>query len=276
MTPFLIKEKFESPFTFLTLLILWLIPLIFFIPKVNGYSWMLGWHILEPNEHKINIAIFFYYLSIAFVGYVTNKFYNYKFSASIFSALLFLLFLNLKTKELMGDSNFWIDLATKPGTVWLSEPYANLIHKFAYSIFGIMGMNMVSPIFASLSAFIFLNILNEINSKANILWAELAYLASPLPFFGSYGWIENTFLSTPFNLLSLFFLVKYFKYNCTWKYLIYSVIFLSLAILIHGENLCLLPAPFLAVLITEGRSNHSSKKFVLKVIVSLSLPFAII
>ena len=99
----------------------------------------------------------------------------------------------------------------------------------------------------------------------------MLYLASPLPFFGSFGWIENTFLSIPFSLLSIYFLIKCFQCQYSKYYLYISSLLLSCAILVHGENLFFLPAPFISILIIENHT-HLNKIKLLKLLSTLLIP----
>ena len=189
-------------------------------------------------------------------------------------AILCIYFLSITNQAPLGDHDLLIAHAFNPN-ISIAEPIPYFLYKWIIKYTGDVDyLNLIPPLFGILSAssyFLFTHTLSKnVGLEPWIFKASL--LAMPLPFFYTYGYIENTQLSTPFLIMFLYsslqFLIsrngKIERVN--WCCL---SLFLSIAILIHGQNWFVMAVIFLLPLLKE--KTHEIKKYAEQVLLSIIL-----
>lgn len=181
--------------------------------------------------------------------------------ALFFSSLFFI----IGFERDAGDAHDWIDWIS--GRYFMSEPGSTLIHHIFYKLLHKpfnLGAASVISFTSRLAGFASLVIVARIS---NILFQkEFSRMLFRLFFYFSgvtllfFGYIENTPLSVPFELLYLLFMVKWSLHNRD-RYIYYAALFLSIASIIHGSVSFVFSSLIICLLVRY----HSNFKNLLKV-----------
>jgi hypothetical protein len=203
--------------------------------------------------------------------YIFRKSKSALLTYSILLAILSIYFFGITSLTPLGDHDLLIAHAYDPN-ISVAEPISYFLYKWIIkSTSDVNYLNLISPffgIFAVSSYFLFTHLLSK-NVGVEAWIFQIALIALPLPFFYTYGYIENTQLSTPFFILFLYFSLQFLTAKndkFEWKYWCYLSINLSLAILMHGQNWFVMPMIFLLPILKDN--FLSIKKFVGKIILS--------
>lgn len=164
------------------------------------------------------------------------------------AALLAAIWLWMEVRP-MGDSGHWLAHAASKD-LWLSEFLANYFFHLTYQL-GIE-FQYVAPVFGALLVLSWFSLKPVLFEPADdgVWWLVLTFSLTSSVVMALYtrNFIENTLLSVPVLLFHLRYALHYVR---TGQHLSrrYAAVLLALAILIHGQNMFMLPAFLLLVLI---------------------------
>jgi hypothetical protein len=206
--------------------------------------------------------------------YIFRKSKNILLTYAVLLAILCIYFIGITSRSPLGDHDLLIAHAFNPN-ISIAEPISYFLYKIIIKSTGnIDNLRLISPffgIFAVSSYFLFTHLLSK-NLKVEPWIFQIALVAMPLPFFYTYGFIENTQLSTPFLILFLYFSLQFLtaKNNkFEWVYWCYLSLSLSFGILMHGQNWFVMPMIFLLPMLKD--SPPSFKNYLGKILVSTIL-----
>ena len=182
-------------------------------------------------------------------------------------AILCIYFFGVTNRITLGDYDLLIAHASDPN-ISIAEPISYFLYKWIIKYIGNVNyLNLISPIFGifTLGSYFLLSQLLSKNLQIKPWLFQIGLIAMPLPFFYTYGYIENTQLSTPFLILFLYFSLRFLivkNYKFEWLYWCYLSTSMCLAILVHGQNWFVMPIIFLLPILSE--SFFSAKDYVKK------------
>jgi len=197
-------------------------------------------------------------------------------------AILIIYFCGVTNRNPLGDHDLLIAHAFDPN-ISIAEPLAYFLYKLIIKFTENSSyLNLISPsfgIFAVLSYFMLTHKLSEMIHIQQWVF-KIALIAMPFPFFYTYGYIENTQLSTPFFIAFLWASMNYLSAKTirmqwiSWSGL---SLFLSLAILTHGQNWFVMPTIFLIPFIKNISPNikNYAVKIISSALIFTALSFAI-
>lgn len=185
--------------------------------------------------------------------------------------ILIIYFFGVTNRNPLGDHDLLIAHAFDPN-ISIAEPLAYFLYKLIIKFTkNPSNLNLISPLFGIFAVFSYFMLTHKLSKMINIEeWMfKLVFIASPLPFFYTYGYIENTQLSTPFFIAFLWASLHYLsakKLRIQWISWGGLSLFLSLAILIHGQNWFVMPTILLLPFCKD--TSPTIKNYVVKIISS--------
>jgi hypothetical protein len=189
--------------------------------------------------------------------YIFRKSKNILLTYSVLLVILCIYFFGITSRSPLGDHDLLIAHAFNPN-ISIAEPISYFLYKIIIKSTGnAHNLSLISPlfgIFAVSSYFLFTHLLSK-NLRIEPWIFQIALVAMPLPFFYTYGFIENTQLSTPFLILFLYFSLQFLtaKNNkFEWAYWCYLCLSLSFGILMHGQNWFVMPMIFLLPMLKDS------------------------
>ena len=186
-------------------------------------------------------------------------------------AILIAYFYGVTNRNPLGDHDLLIVHAFDPN-ISIAEPLAYFLYKLIIKFTKNSSyLNLISPLFGIFAVFSYFMLTHKLSKMINMEeWIfKLALIASPLPFFYTYGYIENTQLSTPFFIAFLWASLHYLSAKTLrMKWISWGglSLFLSLAILTHGQNWFVMPTILLLPFFKD--TSPAIKNYVVKIISS--------
>ena len=200
-----------------------------------------------------------YFLSVYFLRNSKNILLSYLPLVII----LCIYFFGITNKNPLGDHDLLIAHAFNPN-ISIAEPISYFLYKWIIKSSGnVEHLKLLPPLFGifTIGCYFLLTHLLSKNFRVEPWVFKLSLIAMPLPFFYTYGYVENTQLSTSFLILflwaSMHFLITQSK-KIEWISWCCLSLFLSLAILIHGQNWFVMPVIFLLPILKIDRTRLKS------------------
>lgn len=192
--------------------------------------------------------------------------------------IFFVYFYGLTNRDALGDHDLLIAHAFDPN-ISIAEPLAYFLYKLIIKLTeNASYLNLIAPIFGIFSVLSYFMLTHKLGGMVHIQgWIfKLALISIPLPFFYTYGYIENTQLSTPFFIAFLWASLHYLsakKIRVEWISWISLSLFLSMAILTHGQNWFVMPSILILPFIKDISLTY--KNYVVKIFFSISIFLAL-
>ncbi len=225
-------------------------PLLYFIPilivtlgvslKIFPWPFLLAWIYLPTFQACLLLAIFILVASYG-ESYLKSS-YNFLLAIILFTLYMVLVPIELGDPWKTHLANF------PPKLLWGSSILAHLLYKLVYDAG--LEIDDVAPIIGFFSALCFFRLFDEANicrTRNEKAFSRIFYLCTTAHLLYCRGYIEITYPSVPCAILAILFLLRFLQKFQIRDYG-FALFFISLASLIHGQNIGLLPAfPLLAI-----------------------------